>query len=185
MLKALLTAGFCFIFTVSLFPITGISFREFTLGQTKAEVKKSILGKYQKVNYASNGDMTIETGEMSTARLYFDHQDRLYLIQVEIKWGEIAKVKERLIGKYGQPNDYSGEEFNRSTGAFLMARWSVDKRYKISAWETEDCRTSKVNPCIIYVEYLDSSLREGKIRFEQKRKEEVKKKKEGETYDGL
>lgn len=179
----------CFCLLVASVPALSESsipgYKEFTLGQSKEEVRKKIKGVYDKVKYAGNGDMTIETGEMGVTRLFFDQQEKLYLIQVEIKWGEISKVKERLIAKYGQPNDYAGEEFNRSTGSFLMARWSIDKRYKVSAWETEDCRRSKVNPCILYIEYLDTAIKEGKIRFEQKKKEETKKKKEGETYDGL
>ncbi len=177
----------CFlIFSAPLFSeASGVSYKEFILGQTKEEVRKAIKGKYEKVNYSSNQDMTIETGEMTNTRLFFDHQGRLYLIQVEIKWGEISKVKPRLIEKYGQPNDYKGEEFNRALDSYLMARWSIDKRYKISAWETEDCRSSKANPCIIYVEYLDIILNDGKVKFEQKNKIDAQKKKEGKIYDGF
>ncbi len=164
---------------------SGVSYKEFTLGQTKEDVKKAIKGKYEKVNYSSNQDMTIETGDMANTRLFFDQQDKLYLIQVEIKWGEISKVKPRLIEKYGQPNDYKGEEFSRSMDSYLMARWYIDKRYKISLWETEDCRSSKANPCVVYVEYLDAILKEGKIKFEQKKSVDAQKKKEGKTYDGF
>lgn len=175
-----------FVLSSSLFSeVSGVSYKEFILGQTREEVKTAIKGKYEKVNYANNMDMTIETGEMTNTRLFFDHKDRLYLIQVEIKWGEISKVKPRLVEKYGQPNDYKGEEFNRSLDSYLMARWSVDTRFKISAWETEDCRSSKANPCIIYVEYLDTVLKEGKVKVEQKKKLDVQKKKEGKTYDGF
>ncbi len=164
---------------------TGIGYKEFILGQTKGDVKNAIKGKYDKVKYSNNGDMSIKTGEMANTRLFFDHKDKLFLIQVEIKWGEIAKVKGRLIEKFGQPNDYNGEEFNRSTGSYLMVRWFIDKKYKITAWETEDCRHSKANPCVIYVEYLDIMLKEGKVKFEQKKKEDAQRKKEGKTYDGF
>ncbi|HOT44816.1 MAG TPA: hypothetical protein PLM53_13440 [Spirochaetota bacterium] len=187
MIKQVMSVCCCVVvFSVPLFPeTTSVGYKEFALGQTKEKIRKEIKGAYNKVSYSANGDMTIETGEMTITRLFFDQQEKLYLIQVEIKWGEIAKVKERLIDKYGQPNDFRGEEFDRSTGSFLMAKWSIDKRYSISAWETEDCRKSKVNPCVIYVEYLDINLKDAKIRFEQKKTEEAQKKKEGKTYDGF
>jgi hypothetical protein len=52
-------------------------------------------------------------------------------------------------------------------------------------FEAEDCRMSKVNPCVIYAEYLDTILKEGKVKFEQKKSIDTQKKKEGKTYDGF
>ncbi len=165
--------------------VSTVGYKEFLLGQTRAAVKNLVKGKYSKVTFSANQDMTVETADLVFTKLFFDHTNTLYWIQVEIKSGELAKVKQRLVDKYGQPNDYSGEEVNRQINAYLMGRWLEDKRYKISVWESEYCRTSKFAPCIIYVEYVDLKLKEAKEKHELNLKLDDQKKKEGRTYDGF
>jgi len=163
-----------------------VGYKEFNLGQTRQVVNNLVKGKYTNITFSNNQDMKIETGELVFAELFFDHSNNLYYILVEIKAGEISKVKQRLIDKYGQPNDNVGsEEFNRENKSFLAASWMIDKRYKLALWESDYCRSSKLNPCIIYVEYIDLKLKEAKEKHEQKSKLEDMRKKDGKTYDGF
>jgi hypothetical protein len=165
--------------------VSTIGYKEFFLGQTRQAVKNLVKGKYKNVTFSANQDMTVETAELVYTKLFFDHANTLYYIQVEIKSGELSKVKQRLVDKYGQPNDYSGEEINRQLNAYLMGRWLEDKRYKISVWESEYCRTSKFAPCIIFVEYLDLKLKEAKEKHELNLQLDDQKKKDSKTYDGF
>src|SRR4030042_2432543 len=160
-------------------------YKDFYLGQSKQQVKNLIKGKYTNVTFSANEDMKIETGEMVYTQLFFDHINTLYFIQVEIRAGEIPKVKQRLIDKYGQPNDYPGEEFNRENKSVLIGSWLIDKRYKVMLWESEYCRGSKLIPCIIYVDYIDLKLKDDKEMHEQKIKLDEQRKKDSRTYDGL
>ena len=187
MKKTLLIAGILSIVlsSTAFSEVSTIGYKEFFLGQTRQAVKNLIKGKYGNVTFSANQDMTVETAELVFTKLYFDHTNTLYYIQVEIKSGEISKVKQRLVDKYGQPNDYAGEEVNRQINAFLMGRWLEDKKYKISVWESEYCRSSKFIPCVIYVEYLDLKLKEAKEKHELNLKLDDQKKKDSKTYDGF
>jgi len=183
---ALITGIISLILSTSVFSEESkVGYKDFYLGQTRQAVKNLIKGKYTNVTFSANEDMKIETGELVYSKLFFDHLNTLYYIQIEIKSGEISKVKQRLVEKYGQPNDYTGEEFNREINAYLMGRWLEDKRYKIAVWETEYCRSSKLIPCIIYVDYIDLKLKESKEKHEQKLKMDEQKKKDSKTYDGF
>jgi hypothetical protein len=183
---ALITGILSLILSTSVFSEESkVGYKDFYLGQTRQTVKNLIKGKYTNVTFSANQDMKIETAELVYSRLFFDHSNTLFYIQVEIKSGEIAKVKQRLVEKYGQPNDYTGEEFNRQINAYLMGRWLEDKRYKIAVWESEYCRGSKFNPCIIYVDYMDLRLKEAKEKHELNLNLDDQKKKDSKTYDGF
>jgi hypothetical protein len=183
---ALITGILCLVMSTSVFSeASKVGYKEFYLGQTRQEVKNLIKGKYSNVTFSANQDMKIETAELVYSRLYFDHTNILFYIQVEIKSGEISKVKQRIVEKYGQPNDYTGEEFNRQSNAYLMGRWLEDNRYKIAVWESEYCRGSKFIPCVIYVDYIDLKLKEAKEKHELNLKLDDQKKKDSKTYDGF
>ena len=183
---ALLTGILGLLMSTSVFSeASKVGYKEFYLGQTRQEVKNLIKGKYSNVTFSENQDMKIETAELVYTKLFFDHTNTLFYMQVEIKAGELAKVKQRMVEKYGQPNDYAGEEINRQINAILMGRWIEDKRYKITVWESEYCRSSKFIPCVIYVEYLDMKMKEAKEKHELNLKLNDQKKKDGKTYDGF
>ncbi|MFH0975385.1 MAG: hypothetical protein V1874_06345 [Spirochaetota bacterium] len=182
----LITGVLSLILSTSVFSeVSKIGYKEFYLGQTRNEIKNLVKGKYNNVTFFGNEDMKIETGDLVSSKLFFDHSDRLYFIQVEITSGEIAKVKQRMVEKYGQANDYAGEEFNREINAHLMGRWLEEKRYKISVWQSEYCRTSRFIPCVIFVEYLDLKLKEAKEKHELNLNLETQKKKDSKKYDGF
>lgn len=183
---ALLAGIISFILGTSVFSEESrVGYKEFNLGQTRQVVNNLVRGKYVNITFSKNQDMKIETGELVFTELFFDHDNNLFYILVEVKAGEISKLKQRLVEKYGQPNDNAGEEFNRENKSYLTASWLIDKRYKIALWESDYCRSSKLNPCIIYVEYIDLKLKENKEKHEQKSKLEDMRRKDSKTYDGF
>ncbi len=174
------------VFSISVFSNESkVGYKGFNLGQSRQAVTSFIKDKFTRISYSINKDMRIETGDMVYTDLFFDHLDMVYYIQVEIKSGEVSKVKQRLVETYGQPNDFSGKEFNRENKSHLTSRWLIDKRYKIALWESEYCRSSRLNPCILYVEYMDLKMKDAKGKHEQKVKLEEQRKKDGKTYDGF
>ena len=168
---------------------SNIGYKEFKLGQTMDEVKRTLSTQYSgnRVKYLTGGDIELEVSSdgMVNARLYFNHVKVLYKINVSIKYGEISKVKSRLVESYGQPNDFINEEYYDADKRFLVARWFFDKQYKVMLWEGYYCRNKVMIPCVIEVNYLDVKGKEAKELHERSVKEEEQHQKDKKTYDGF
>lgn len=168
---------------------SSIGYKEFKLGQTFDEVKGILTSQYSgnRVKYLSSGDIELDitSDGMVTAALYFNHVKVLYKINVALKYGEISKVKSRLVESYGQPNDFINEEYYDSDKRFLVARWFFDRQYRVMLWEGYYCRNQVMIPCVVEVHYLDIRGKEAKELHERKVKEEEQLQKDKKTYDGF
>ena len=164
-----------------------VNYRDFTLGQGRDEVKKILASKYAggAVKFYTGGDILVTPDNMLQVYLYFDQKNVLFNIHVQLKYGDITEVKKRIVEKYSQPNDYPGEEFDEGNKLYLMGRWLVEKKFKISLWESFYCRNQKMMPCVVEVDYLDVKRKEDKDAYERSQKEDAKKKKDAKTYDGF
>jgi hypothetical protein len=164
-----------------------IGYRDFKLGLDRDEIKNIIAKHYggNAVKYFINGDILLNIGELIQTSLSFDQNHRLYKINVLLKYGEIAEVKRRLVDKYGQPNDYTTEEWDEGDKLYLMGRWLIEKQYSIALWESYYCRNQKFIPCVIHVNYVDLQLKKLKETHERNLKEEGKGKKTNKVYEGF
>jgi hypothetical protein len=179
---------------VSAYPAPGSAasiygYREFKLGQTADEVKKIIESQYAggKVKYLTGGDIELEVSSdgMVTAKLFFNHVKVLYKIEVAIKYGEVSKVKARLIESYGRPNDFVNEEYYDSDKRFMVGRWFFDRQYRVTLWEGYYCRNQVMIPCVVEVHYMDVRGKEAREAHERKLKEAEQREKDKKTYDGF
>lgn len=168
---------------------SGYGYKEFKLGQSYKTVQGIIQSKYSgtKARYLRSGDIELETTSdgMVKATLFFNHVKSLYKIEVVIKYGEIDKVKSRLIDSYGQANDFAGEEYFSGDRRYLVGRWLFDSRYRIMLWESFYCRNKKMIPCTLEVHYLDIEGKQAKERHKRKVEEDKQYKKDQKTYDGF
>ncbi|OHD67368.1 MAG: hypothetical protein A2W19_00175 [Spirochaetes bacterium RBG_16_49_21] len=164
-----------------------IGYKDFSLGQARDEVKKIIAKKYSgnAVKYQISGDILLNMGETIQTNLFFDQSSSLYKINVQLKYGDIAEVKKRLVDKYGQPNDYTNEEWDEGDKLYLMGRWLIEKRYSVTLWESYYCRNQKFIPCVVEVNYIDLQRKEIKETRDRNLKEEEKRKKVDKTYEGF
>jgi hypothetical protein len=164
-----------------------IGYRDFNLGLDRDEIKRVIVKKYggNAVKYLINGNILLNIGDTIQTSLYFDQNHKLYKINVQLKYGDIAEVKKRLVDKYGQPNDYTNEEWDEGDKLYLMGRWLIEKRYSIALWESYYCRNQKFIPCVIQVNYIDLQRQEIKKTLDRNLKEEEKGKKTNKTYQGF
>jgi len=164
-------------------------YREFRLGHTVAEVQGIIKTKYSghKVRYLVSGDIELEpaSDSMVKALLFFNHVKKLYKIEVVIKYGEVSKVKSRLVESYGQANDFAGEEYFSGDKRYLVSRWLFQDRYRIMLWESYYCRNKKMIPCTVEVHYLDIEGKRARELHKRKVEEEKQYKKDQKTYDGF
>lgn len=189
---SLVVLSLCILFGAITLPVHGasnIGYKEFKLGQTYDEVKGILTSQYSgnKVKYLSSGDVELDitSDGMVTAALYFNHVKVLYKINVALKYGEISKVKSRLVESYGQPNDFLNEEYYDADKRFLVARWFFDRQYRIMLYESYYCRNQVMIPCVVEVHYLDQKGKEAKELYERKQKEDEQLKKDKKTYDGF
>jgi len=164
-----------------------IGYRDFNLGLDRDEIKHIIVKHYggNAVKYFINGDILMNLGDMIRTRFSFDQNQRLYKINVQLKYVDIAEVRKRLVDKYGQPNDYTTEEWNEGDKLYLMGRWLIEKQYSIALWESYYCRNRKFIPCVIHVNYVDLHLKKLKETHERNLKEEEKRKKTNNAYEGF
>jgi hypothetical protein len=166
-----------------------IGYREFKLGQSLATVKEILTREYagKNVEYLTSGDirMVMPSDNMITVNLYFNNLKNLYKITVEIKYGDISKLKSRLVESYGQPNDFTGEEYDHGDKRYLVARWLMEKQYGILLWESFYCRNQKMIPCTDEVHYIDLRGKEIKELDDRTTREKEQEKKDKKTYDGF
>jgi hypothetical protein len=167
--------------------VLNIGYKEFSLGQSREETKQIISSKYggKTVKYLTNGDVLLSLDEMIQANIFYDHKGIVYKINVQLKYGDISEVRKRMVDKYGQPNDYTGEEWDGANKLYLAGRWLVEKKYTIALWESYYCRNQKFIPCYVEVDYLDTHRREIKETYERNLKESEKRKIDNKKYDGF
>lgn len=163
-----------------------IGTNDFKLGMKKQVLISAVKMKYDTKNLKTNNDNTVSLFlDRIKAQMYFDHNDILYKISVEIASdSDGAKIKKKLLTEeYGEPVVIS-EDFNDVTKLFLFSKWVLTGgRYDIRLYESTYCRSKAPNPCVIVVTYLDTVL-EKELQAEiEKRKRDEKLTKEKEKYD--
>lgn len=165
---------------------SNIGTNDFKLGMKKQAVVSKVKMKYNTKNLKRYNNNTLELVLKNVkAKMYFDHNDSMYKISVEIASdSDGAKVKKKLLTKeFGEPVVIK-EDYNDVTKLFLYSKWVVKSgRYDIRLFESKYCRGGNPNPCVIVTTYTDTiMLKEFQAELE-KRKRDEKLEKEKEKYD--
>ncbi len=162
-----------------------IGTNDFKLGMNKQAVTSAVKMKYDTKSLKSNSDGTQELFlERIRAKMWYDHNDALYKISVEIASdADGAKIKKKLLTEeYGEPVVIA-EDFNDVTKLFLYSKWILaGGKYDIRLYESTYCRAKSPNPCVIVTTYLDTVLEKEYNSELEKRKRDEKLQKEKEKY---